>query len=152
MKPLPSGMPRQQVVLAPDAAARASRSSSVSLRLVAADDVERLAVGAEEDRVRAVLAAAVDLAQQLDLVEHVVAVGVADAVQPAARTCRPRVDDDVQAVERPEQALGLADRRRRSSRPWCRSALPPIGGRRDAVELAVLVGDDEPALGVDGTC
>ena len=41
------------------------------------------AVGAEDDGVRAVLAAAVELAEQLDLVELVVAVGVADAVEAA---------------------------------------------------------------------
>ena len=58
-------------------------ASSGSLGGVAGHDVERLAVGRQDHRVRPVLAAAVELAQQLDLVEPVVAVGVADAVQAA---------------------------------------------------------------------
>ena len=76
---------------------------------------------------RPVLAAAVELAQQLDLVEPVVAVGVADAVEPAV-VLLAAVDDHVEAVEGPEQPVGLADRRRRSARRADRSALPAIGG------------------------
>ena len=76
---------------------------------IAGDDVERLAVGCQDHRVRAVLAAAVELTQELDLVEPVVAVGVADAVEPAV-ILAAAIDDHVQTVERPEQAVGLADR------------------------------------------
>ena len=118
-------------------------------RGVAGDDVKRLAVGRQDHGVRAVLAAAVELAQELDLVELVVAVGVAYAIEPAL-VYLAAVDDDVQAVERPQQALGLAD--------WHVDRLDldldACGadrcGQRDAVQLAVLVRDDQPALGVDG--
>ena len=56
---------------------------------------------------KAVLAAGLDLPEQLDLIELIVAIGVAhaiDAVGPAAL-----VDRDVEAVERVEQAMREAD-------------------------------------------
>ena len=59
----------------------------------------------------AVLAVPLDLEEAFGLVEHVVAVGVADPIE-AARVLLDRVDDDIEAVERPEQPLGLADRDR----------------------------------------
>ena len=97
---------------------------------------------------RAVLAAAFELAEQLDLVELVVAVRCRCTRYRPLVVLLAAVDDDVEAVERPEQPLGLADvdvdrldlRRRR---------VAAERRRRDAVELAVLVGDDEPALRVD---
>ena len=57
---------------------------------------------------RAVFAAAISQMQQLDRVELVVAVGVADAIQ-AVLGAVAAVDHHVQAVERPQQALGRAD-------------------------------------------
>ena len=99
---------RQEVVLAPDL--RHQRAGGLGqVRGIAGHDVERLAVGREDHRVRAVLAPAVELAQRLDLVEPVVAVGVADAVEPAV-VPPAAVDDHVEAIERPEQPVGLADR------------------------------------------
>ncbi len=66
----------EQVVLAPDS--RHQRAVDLGEpRGIAGDDIERLAVGRQDHRVRAVLAAAIELAQELDLVEPVVVVGVA---------------------------------------------------------------------------
>ena len=60
----------------------------------------------------AVLAAAVDFFQRLDLVELVVAVGVDHPVKPTAVPGNAAaVHHDVQAVECPEQPLRVADRR-----------------------------------------
>ena len=70
----------REVVLAPVE----RDSGGIDLRQlgrVAADHVERLAVGREGDRVHSVLAAALDLPKQLHFVETVVAVGVADAIK-----------------------------------------------------------------------
>ena len=111
---------------------------------VAADDVERLAVRGEDDRVHAVLAAALDLAEQLDLVVAVVAVGVAHAIEAVGA---PLVHHHVEAVEGVEQPVGAgevhADRLGLDRRAAAR------GRRRHAIELAVLVRGDEPALRVD---
>ena len=82
MKPLPSTM-RGRRLSSPQILRHERAGELGQPGGVAGHDVERLAVGREDDRVRAVLAAAVDLAEQLDLVEPVVAVGVADAVEAA---------------------------------------------------------------------
>ena len=126
MKPLPSAM-RGSRLSSPQTLGTSEPASSGSLRGVAGDDVERLAVGREDHRVRAVLAAAVELAEQLDLVERVVAVGVADAVEPAL-VLPAAVDDDVEAVERPEQALRLADLDVDRLDLRSLGGSPPIGG------------------------
>src|SRR5207253_6580791 len=76
------------------------------LRRVTADHVKRLPVRREEDRMNAVLAAAVELAQQFDFIEAVVAVGIAHAIKTAAGVL---VDHDVEAVERVEESVRLAD-------------------------------------------
>ena len=108
MKPAPSTM-RGSRLSSPQMRGTSEPSSAGQPRGIAGDDVERLAVGCQDHRVRAVLAAAVELAQELDLVEPVVAVGVADAIEPAV-ILPAAIDDHVEAVERPEQAVGLADR------------------------------------------
>ena len=71
------GVARQELVFGPVAVRRIRIEPVGDLGVVAGDDIQ-LAVGAEPDGVRAVLAAAVELLQQLDLVELVVAVGVAE--------------------------------------------------------------------------
>src|SRR5205823_4127143 len=85
----------------------AGRIELCGLRIVAAGDVDRLAVGREDQRMDAVLAAAVDAAQELDVVEAVVAVGIADAIQSVGAAAL--IDHDVQAVESVEQAVRPAD-------------------------------------------
>ena len=77
-------LPRQDVIFAPVLRHAAVLEVRRRLRVVAADDVERLAVGREPHRVRAVLAAALERLQLLDLVEHVVVLRRRDAIQPAA--------------------------------------------------------------------
>ena len=67
------------------------------------------------------------LAEQLDLVEPVVAVGVADAVEAAVELAAG-VDDDVEAIEGPEQALRLADRDVDRLDRAASAAAAPIGG------------------------
>ena len=72
------------------------------------DDDERLAIGVGQDRVRPMFAGtALEFVEQGDLVEFVVAVGVADAVQTAHEFIA--IDHDVETVERPKQPLGLTD-------------------------------------------
>src|SRR5579884_1513780 len=96
---------------------------------------------------RPMLAVAVDRAQQLDLVQLVVAMAGADTVQ-AAVIAPALVDDDIEAVEGPEQALGFTD--------GCLDLLylRRVGTstkrrRRDPVQGAVLVRDNQPALRID---
>jgi hypothetical protein len=76
--------------------------------VVAAHDPQRV-VRAEHDRVRAVLAVAVELAHERDLVELVVAVRVAHAVQAAHAARIALGHDDVERVEGPAQAVRAAD-------------------------------------------
>ena len=82
MKPAPSTM-RGSRLSSPQTRGTSEPSSFGEPGGVAGDDVERLAVGCQDHRVRAVLAAAVELAQQLDLVEPIVVVRVGDAIEPA---------------------------------------------------------------------
>ena len=72
--------------------------------VIAVGEVDGLAVGREREGVRAVLTAkALGLAEELDLVELIVAVGVAHA--PDAAAIGDLVDHDVEAVESVEQAV-----------------------------------------------
>ncbi len=136
----------QQVVAFPDLGhVRAGQVGQ--LGAVAGDEVEALAVGGRDDGVWAVLASAVELAKLVDLVERAVAIGIAHPVEAAFVLLAP-VDDDVEAVERPEQALGLADGH--IDRLDLDLAGLAHGGHGHGVKLAVLVGDGEPPLGVDG--
>ena len=107
---------------------------------------QRFAVGVRHDGVRAVLAAAaLEAAQQLDLVQLAAGFRGADAIQAAAPLLA--VDHDVEAVKGPQQTLRLADVHGQF--------LDLNAGRsanrrgRDAVEAAVLVRDDQPALRID---
>src|SRR2546430_1189354 len=95
----------------------------------------------------AVFAFAVDLAEELYLVESIIVVGGANAIQ-AAGILLAAIDDDIETVECPEQALGLADVGRDlldlglgGSPAQCR--------RRDAEQAAVLIRDNKAALGID---
>ena len=82
MKPLPSGM-RGSRWSSPQTGGTRDPAICVIFVSLPHNDVERLAVRAQDHGVRAVLAAAVELAQQLDLVERVVVLARADAVQAA---------------------------------------------------------------------
>jgi hypothetical protein len=120
-----------------------------------------------------VFAAALHVAEEFDLVELVGALGVAQA--PEALFAGDFVDHDVEAVEGVEEAVG-ADGGRfaagglRALRSGRGLEVGHIGnrgqgggellnlgaggraegGRRDAVEAAVLVGGDDAAFGIDG--
>src|SRR5262249_42429134 len=139
------------------------------LGVVAANHVERPAVGPQAYRVRAVLATAVDRLELLDRVEHIVVLGRCHAVQPAAR---PAVAHDVERVLVPQEALRPGECALlfvllllllgRELRPgyWRQLQVQPLYlrllvgadlARRDADEaLAVLIAGDEPALVVSG--
>src|SRR5262245_45889427 len=93
----------------------------------------------------AVLAAAVDAAKELHLVKSVVAVGIADAIQAIGATSL--IDHDVKAVEGIKKAVRSADVE--IDRLWLdRTAL---ADRRQchAIELAILIGDDQAAFRVN---
>ena len=100
-------LPRQDEVFAPQP--RHQRAVGLDqLGVIAGQDVERFAVRPQQHRVRPMFAAAGEVAKLFELVELIVAVGSADAIK-AAWIFAGAIDDDVQAVERPEKALGLAD-------------------------------------------
>ena len=89
------------------------------------------------------LALTLEAPQPLDPVEPVVAVGIADPIEPRL----VRVRDDIEAVEREEEPLGIADVQvdRLDADLGRRTAVP---GERHPVELARLCRGDETALGV----
>ena len=91
------------------------------------------------------LAAAAEFAEEFYFVEFVVAVGVAHAIEAAAFVGFIG-DHDVETVEGVEQSLRLAEGEIDDL------DLEAVAGaerrRGEAVELAVLIGDDEAALGV----
>ncbi len=91
----------------------------------------------------AVLAAAPDRAEELDLVVAVVAVGVADAIEAVGA---PLVHHRVEAVEGVEQPVDAGEVH--SDRLGLDRTAAARGRRRHAIELAVLVRGDEPALRV----
>ena len=128
---------------------RGTGESPISISRVAlpATTNSDLPIGREHDGVRAVLAAAAQDVQALDLVEPVIAVGIGDPIEPAAVPA-PFVDDDVQAVERPEQPVSFADRSV-DRRDLDDTAVAPDRRQDDSIELAVLVRHDQAALGID---
>ena len=87
------------------------------LREVARHHEERRAVRSQHDRVRPVLAIAVEGAQELDAIQLAVSIRVARAPQAALELARA-ADDGVERVEGPQEALRLAerDRERRDAR------------------------------------
>ena len=136
------GLAREQLVLGPHARGAAVVDLAGEGRVVAGDEPEVLAIGVEDHRVRTVLATRSQLAQQLDLVEHAVAVPVEEAVEAVLAAER---DDHVQAVVGPEQALGVPQ----LDRHPLDLGLParPHGWGRHAPERAVLVAREELAAG-----
>ena len=139
--------PRQEVVFSPDLGHKRAGDLG-QVRGVAGDDIEGPAIRRQDHAVRAVLAPAVELAQQLDLVQLVVIIGVQYAVEPAVVLPSP-VDDHVEAIEGPEQSVSFADGDV-DRLDHDRFRLSPNRRRRDAVQLAILVRDDQSAFGVDG--
>src|SRR5437870_3104441 len=57
---------------------------------------------------RAVFAAAVNFTQQLFLVKHIVILGGRDAPQPAWLDVAPFIDNDIETIMRPQQAMRFA--------------------------------------------
>src|SRR5262249_49471879 len=98
----------------------------------------------QHDRVHAVLAAAPDLSKQLDLVKAIVAVGVARTVETV---CAPLIDHDVKAVKGAQEPVraGHVDA---ECLGRYRRALVRLR-QRHPVELALLIGGNQPALGID---
>ena len=140
MKPV--GM-RDARLSSPQLSGTRERIDLRQLGRVAADDVERFAVRGEDDRMHAVLAAAPDLAEELDLVVPVVAIGVAHAIEAVGA---PLVHHHVKAVEGVEQPVGAGEVH--SDRLGLDRTATARGRRRHAIELAVLVRGDQPALRV----
>ena len=73
------------------------------LRVVAADDEQLRAIGGKLDVVWPMLAAPFEFAEFLDAIERVIAVGVAHAIEAAAR---PAVADDIERIKGPQETLG----------------------------------------------
>ena len=112
--------------------------------VIATNHKQPLVVGRQQDRVRAVLATAFKTAKLFEMIRHVVAVGVGDAVEPAAGAT---VADHVQGVEGPEQPLRGGDRHGNPLN--LRDAGAVEGCGRDSHEpLVTLIAGDEPPLGV----
>ena len=138
--------PREDVILAPHE--RDFRGAERGgLGAVAGDEEERLAIGRGHDRVNAVIAARVHLAEEFHLVERVVVLRGGDAVEAAGDFVFVIVHRDVEAVVHPQQSVRGADgggdflNRRGIKRLAGR-------GRREAEEAAVLIARDDAALGV----
>src|SRR5262245_39288561 len=93
----------------------------------------------------AVLATTIDAAKKLHVVESVIAVGIADAIEAVGAATL--VHHDVEAVESVKKAVRAADIQV-DRLGLDRTALAD-GRQGDSIEFAVLVGDDEAALGVD---
>ena len=120
------------------------------IRVVSGNDEEIFFVRCKHDIVRAVLAAAVDFFQRLNLVEFVVAVGVDHPVKAAAVPGDPAaVHHDIQAVERPQQPLRVPDWHVDFLDVNLRGVIADLR-RRDAVKVAVLIGGDQAALVIFG--
>ena len=128
----------QQVILAPVARDRRSRSELRGLGAVAGNKIQCLAIGRRHDRVDAVVAARLDGAEELDLVEAVVAIAVGDAVDAALDLALVVVDTDVERAERERHAVDRADH---GGHLLDGGALQRLAGRgrREAVEPAVLI-------------
>jgi len=94
--------------------------------------------------VHAVLSAALDLAEELDLVVAVVAVGVADAIEAVGA---PLVHHRVEAIEGVEQPVGAGEVHAYGI--GLDRSVAARGRRRHAIEFAVLVRGNEPTLRVD---
>jgi hypothetical protein len=101
-------------------------------------------------------AAPFELPQQLHLVQFAVAVGIGATIQPGSVTA---VDDDVEAIEGPEEALRAAKDTFCSVRPfvveldrlnfWQAGSLPH-GGHCNPEEAGVgLIGDDQAAVWIE---
>jgi len=134
--------PRQQLVLLP-IAGNSRVTDFRQLSVVAGANVKRFAIGAERDRMRTMFAFPADFAQQFDLVVLVVIVGVRHPVQPRGFTVA-LMSHDVERTESTKQAVSSADVYLNGLNP----GEIACGVQRDAVELAVLVGGDQPTLGV----
>jgi hypothetical protein len=109
------GHPLKQQVLRPVLSRRGGRERLGKVGEVPGDDVQLL-VRSQHDPVRpvfaparAIVGAILELLQQRDLVELVVAVRVAHAIEPAVARRALGVHDDIQAVERPQHPLRASD-------------------------------------------
>ena len=124
------------------------------LGVVAVHEVDRLAIRSQDDAVGAVLAAAIALADELGLVELVVAIGVRQAPQALVGHL---IVHQVKAAKGVEQSVGTAEgfaagAVRKRQRLHLGLLLFPDRGQGDAIDAAVLVAGDESALVVLGHC
>ena len=142
------GQPGEQVIFAPQP--RDARLGEFGqLGLVAADDVERLAIGGGNDGVRAMFALSLEFAEQFGGFVGVAAIARPQPMQPQLGRLFPElhlfVHHHVQAVEGVQQSVGPADGVGDGFDLHRRSGF----AHGHPVQSAVLVRDNQAALGVD---
>ena len=119
--------------------------------VVAADEVEAILVRRHDDLVDAVVAAGLDIAEEFDLVDLVVALAVAEAIESAGDLLLVIIDAGIQSAERPHHPVNCAD---------IDGHLLDVGGLEDlasrgcgeTVEVAVLVAGVDAAFVVGAKC
>ena len=92
----------------------------------------------------AVFAASLELAQQFDLIETVVAIGVAQPIEPAVGVF---VNHHIKAVECVQQSVRLADRQ--INRLVLDGLAAANRRRHHSIKLSVLIGHNQSPLGID---
>jgi hypothetical protein len=105
---------REEVIVCPDlgdgrAVGSAGDETVADLSVVAGDEVEVFSVGGGDDGVDAVIAPGLESAQELHLVEFLVAVGVADLVEAALGNLFVVVDAGVDGAVDEDHAVDGAD-------------------------------------------
>ena len=113
--------------------------------VVAGDEVEALLVLGHDDLVDAVVAAGFDGAEELHLVDLVVAVAVAEAIEAAGDLLLVIVDAGIEGAERPHHAVDGANAHRHLLDVVGLEGLAG-GGGREAVEVAILVAGVDAAF------
>ena len=135
----------QEMVVAPE---RRDGRGSGGLGLdgvVTGDEVEALLVLGDDDLVDAVVAAGFDRAQELDLVNLVIRVAVAESVEAARNLLLVIVDAGVEGAERPDHTVDRADIDRHLLDVGGLERLAS-GGRGESVEIAILVAGVDAAF------
>ena len=104
-------------------------------------------IGSRHDCVRAVLAIAIDSAQQADLVEVIATVAREETVQARAAVRFITVGDNVKTVEGPKQALGAAQIHVDGVDS---GGVGRVDVEGNSIQFAELVRGDEATFGIDG--
>ena len=138
---------RQQLIL-PPIGVGVTAVVARHLRVVAAAEIERLAVGADRQGVRAVLAAAFDDAQLFNGVKLIVAVAVAQSVDSRRKRPDLSVEHHVQLAAVKRHALSHPHADRHSLDASLRDRLADRR-RRHAIESAVLIRNVKPTAIVE---